>query len=142
MTHIDPHEQMEMQMHGAIVDIDINDVARQQTWGAVLTFCASKSGLQDKAVAAEIGMQDAVWSRCKTGQNAPNGEQLIRLMRRCGNNAPLYWLLLQLGYDPSSLRRIETDVERENRELRERLTAVEREREIEKRTVREILGRQ
>lgn len=123
MIHLDPQEQLEIPMHGAIVDIDINDVARQQTWGAVLTFCASKSGLQDKAVAAEIGMQDAVWSRCKTGQNAPSGEQLVRLMRRCGNNAPLYWLLLQLGYDPSSLRPLESESERKVRELTEALEA-------------------
>jgi hypothetical protein len=39
------------------------------------------------------------------------------------------------------LRAIETDIERENRELRERLQTVEHEREIERRTVREILGR-
>jgi hypothetical protein len=52
----------------------------------------------------------------------------------------LYWLL-RAGYDPRSLRRIETDIERENRELREKLAAVEHEREIERRAVREILGR-
>jgi hypothetical protein len=38
------------------------------------------------------------------------------------------------------LRRWESDVERENRELRERIEALEKERLIERRTVREILG--
>jgi hypothetical protein len=99
----------------------MTDVARQQTWGAVLTFCASKSGLQDKAIAAEISMQDAVWSRCKTGQNSPSGEQLIRLMERCGNAAPLYWLLIRLGFDPASLRPLESESERKVRELTEQL---------------------
>lgn len=97
------------------------DVARQQSWGAVLTYCASKSGLQDKAIAAEIGMQDAVWSRCKTGTNSPSGEQLVRLMLRCGNASPLFWLLIQMGLDPASVRPLESESERKVRELTEEL---------------------
>lgn len=119
--------QLDLPMRGQPVDVDMTDVARQQSWGAVLTFCASKSGLQDKSIAAEIGMQDAVWSRCKTGQNSLSGEQLIRLMERCGNASPLYWLLIRLGYDPASLRPLESESERKVRELTEQL-AVERTR--------------
>lgn len=104
--------QIDLQMHGQPTEIDMVDVIRQQTWGAVLTYCASKSGLQDKAIAAEIGMQDAVWSRCKSGQNSPSGEQLIRLMQRTGNKAPLYWLLHQMGDDPNSVRPLETETQR------------------------------
>ena len=110
-------------MRGQPVNVDMTDVARQQSWGSVLTFCASKSGLQDKVLAAEMNMQDAVWSRCKTGQNAPSGEQLVRLMERCGNAAPLYWLLLRMGFDPASLRPLESESERKVRELTEQLAA-------------------
>lgn len=115
--------QLDLPMRGHSVSVDMADVARQQSWGAALTFCASKSGLQDKVIAAEIGMQDAVWSRCKTGQNAPSGEQLVRLMDRCGNHAPLYWLLLKTGFDPSSLRPLESESERKVRELADALDA-------------------
>lgn len=121
MTHSD--QQLDLPMRGHPVSVDMADIARQKSWGAVLTYCASKSGLQDKAIAAEIGMQDAVWSRCKTGQNSPGGEQLVRLMHRCGNAAPLYWLLLQMGYDPASLRPLESESERKVRELTEALEA-------------------
>lgn len=121
MIHSD--QQLSLPMRGHPTKVDMADVARQQNWGAVLTYCASKSGLQDKAIAAEIGMQDAVWSRCKTGQNSPGGEQLVRLMQRCGNAAPLYWLLLQLGYDPASLRPLESESERKVRLLTEQLEA-------------------
>lgn len=110
-------------MRGQPVSVDMADVARQQTWGAVLTYCASKSGLPDKAVAAEIGMQDAVWSRCKTGQNSPSGDQLVRLMRACGNAAPLFWLLIRMGLDPASVRPLESESERRVRELTEQLEA-------------------
>lgn len=115
--------QLDLQMRGQPVSVDMADVARQQTWGAVLTYCASKSGLPDKAVAAEMGMQDAVWSRCKTGQNSPSGEQLVRLMNACGNASPLFWLLIRMGLDPASVRPLESESERRVRELTEQLEA-------------------
>lgn len=115
--------QLDLPMRGKPVQVDLADVARQQTWASVLTYCASKSGKQDKAVAADIGIQDAVWSRCKTGQNSLSGEQLVRLMRACGNEAPMIWLLLQMGFDPASLRPLESESERKVRELSEALEA-------------------
>lgn len=121
MIHAD--QQLDLPMRGHPTGIDLSDVARQQNWAAVLTYCASKSGLQDKAVAAEIGMQDAVWSRCKTGMNSPSGEQLVRLMQRCGNTAPLSWLLIRMGLDPASVRPLESESERKVRELSEQLEA-------------------
>lgn len=138
-THLD--QQLDLRVIGSPVDVDLPEIARQPSWASALSLCANKSDLHDKIIAADIGVDNAVWSRFKSGQNAPNGEQLDRLMTRCGNEAPLFWLLLLRGYDPRSLRRIESDVERENRELRERLDTVEREREIERRTVRDMLGR-
>lgn len=122
--------QLDLPMRGHPTHVDMADIARQQSWGAVLTFCASKSGLQDKAIAAEIGMQDAVWSRCKTGQNSPSGEQLVRLMQRCGNSAPLYWLLIQLGYDPASLRPLESETERQLREAREQIAQLTHDKRV------------
>lgn len=116
-------QQLDLPMRGRPVTVEMADVARQQTWGAVLTYCASKSGLPDKAIAAEMGMQDAVWSRCKSGQNSPNGDQLVKLMRACGNAAPLYWLLIQMGLDPASIRPLESETERKVRELTEQLEA-------------------
>ncbi len=115
--------QLDLPMRGSPVDVDLADVARQQSWGAVLSYCASKSGKQDKFIAADIGMQDAVWSRCKTGQNSPSGDQLVRLMQSCGNASPLYWLLLQMGFDPASLRPLESETERQLREVMESLDA-------------------
>lgn len=122
--------QLDLPMRGHPTHVDMADIARQKSWGAVLTFCASKSGLQDKAIAAEIGMQDAVWSRCKTGQNSPSGEQLVRLMQRCGNSAPLYWLLIQLGYDPASLRPLESETERQLREAREQIAQLTHDKRV------------
>jgi len=115
--------QLDLLIRGTPVTGDMADVARQQSWASVLTYCASKSGKQDKSIAADIGMQDAVWSRCKSGQNSPSGEQLVRLMHACGNAAPLVWLLIQMGFDPASLRPLESETERKVRELSDALEA-------------------
>lgn len=137
MTHVS--DNLDLRVIGDPVHVDLAEVSRQPSWASALSLCANKSGLQDKLIAADVGVDNAVWSRFKSGQNAPSGEQLDKLMTRCGNEAPLHWLLLKRGYDPRSLRRIETDVERENRELRERLVAMESEREIERRTIRDLM---
>lgn len=135
----DISSSLDLRVIGDPVYVDLGEVARQSSWASALSLCANKSGLQDKLIAADVGVDNAVWSRFKSGQNAPSGEQLDKLMTRCGNEAPLHWLLLKRGYDPRSLRRIETDIERENRELRERLVAMESERAIERRTIRELM---
>jgi hypothetical protein len=137
MTDVD--FTLDLRVAGDPVHIDLNEIQRQPSWSAALSLCANKSGLHDKIIAADVGVDNAVWSRFKTGQNAPSGEQLDKLMTRCGNEAPLFWLLLKRGYDPRSLRRIESDVERENRELKDRMSELERERQIERRTIRELM---
>ena len=135
----DLDQQLDLRVIGSPVDVDLAEIRRQPNWASVLSLCANKSGLQDKLIAADIGVDNATWSRVKSGQNALSGDQLDKLMDRCGNEAPLFWLLLRRGYDPRSLRRIESDIERENRQLRERLQSVEQEREIERRTIRDLM---
>lgn len=129
---------LDLKVIGDPVNVDLVEVKRQPTWASALSLCANKSGLQDKVVAGAVGVDNAVWSRFKSGQNAPSGEQLDKLMTRCGNEAPLFWLLMKRGYDPHSLRRFESDVERENRELRERVAAMEAERAVELRLYRQL----
>lgn len=136
MTDVD--FTLDLRVTGEPVHIDLADVRRQPTWGAALSLCANKSGLLDKIIAADVGIQDAVWSRFKTGINAPSGEQLDKLMTRCGNEAPLYWLLMRRGYDPRSLRRYESELETKNRALTERIAQMEADRAVEMRLIREM----
>lgn len=132
---------LDLRVHGDPVVVDLTDVQRQATAGGVISLCANKSGLMDKIIAADLGIDNATWSRWKSGQNAPSMEQLCALMDRCGNEAPLHWLLLARGYDPRRLHRIESEVERENRELRERLGALEQQREVEIALMQRLQGR-
>jgi hypothetical protein len=113
--------ELNLRVVGDPVAVDLQEIQRQPSWSAALSLCANKSGLQDKLIAADVGVDNAVWSRFKTGQNAPSGEQLDKLMSRCGNEAPLFWLLLRRGYDPRSLRKLESETQRQLREAREAL---------------------
>jgi hypothetical protein len=113
--------ELNLRVVGDPVAVDLQEIQRQPSWASALSLCANKSGLQDKLIAADVGVDNAVWSRFKTGQNAPSGEQLDKLMSRCGNEAPLFWLLLRRGYDPRSLRKLESETQRQLREAREAL---------------------
>lgn len=117
------------------------DFSKLDSEAAGLKYAIENSRLQDKTVALEIGTDAGTLSKAKAGQARLNDEAMDRLMDLTGCEAPLIAWLLRRGYDPRSLRRFETDVERENRDLRERMEALEKEREIERRTVRELLGR-
>lgn len=133
--------QIALPLPGQPVHIDIEEIARQPSGAACLSLAASKAGKQDKSIAADLGMQDAVWSRCKSGQNSLSPEQLVSLCKVTGTLAPIAWMLLQLGYDPRTLQRIESEVERENRELKLKLHDLQREYELKMQGARDLLGR-
>lgn len=117
---------------------DFNKLASE---AAAIKYAIENSRLQDKSVAIEIGTDAGTLSKAKAGQARLNEEALDRLADCTGFESALFAHCIRRGYDPRTLRRFETDVERENRELRERLNAMETEREIERRTVRELIGR-
>lgn len=135
----------------AAVSIDLNLRVRREPKGipdgdfdklsseaAAIRYAIENSRLQDKTVAIEIGTDAGTLSKAKSGQARLNEESLDALADATGFEAVLFAHCIRRGFDPRSLRRFESDVERENRELRERMTALEAEREIERRTIREL----
>ena len=50
----------------------------------------------------------------------------MKLMDVCGNDAPLLWMLHQRGYDLYSLRKLESETQKQNRLLREENSALRR----------------
>lgn len=105
---------------------------------AAIAWMIATSGLQEKTVAIEVGIDPSTLAKVKQGTARPSEEHLEGFMDTCGSEAWLFYWLLRRGYDPRSLRRFESDIERENRQLRERMAALESEREIERRTIREL----
>lgn len=129
--------QFPLRMTRIAQPVDVSTIAALPSLGAACAKCAEWSGLSDKAVCLETDIDPGQWSRIKTGQAHPSGEFLLKLMDCCGNEAPLIWLVHHRGYDPASLRRRETDLERENRELRETLSKERGEHEIIKKFLKE-----
>lgn len=104
---------------------------------AIAETC-QKSGLQDKAIAIEVGVDPAVLSKAQSGQARLSENHMDALMDACGSEAWLHYWVLKRGYDPRRLARMETDLERENRQLRDRLNRMEADREVELRMWRDL----
>jgi hypothetical protein len=93
---------------------------------AAIKYACDRSGLQDKSICIEVGIDAATLSRAKAGQIKLPDDKRAAFMDVTGCEAPLYADVLMRGYDPRSLRKLETETERECREARE---ALQRERE-------------
>jgi hypothetical protein len=129
--------QFPLRMTRVAQPVDVQTIATLDTLGAACSKCAEWSGLSDKAVCIETGMDPGQWSRIKTDQAHPSGEFLLKLMDACGNESPLIWLVCRRGYDPATMRRLESDLERQLREQREKNEGLTRELETIKKFLKE-----
>ena len=89
--------------------------------GRGLQYACEHSGMQDKSVAIEANVDNALLTRAKSGDARLPFESLHAVMDSTGCEAPLYAHLLRRGYDPRSLRKLETETERALRESQEAL---------------------
>ena len=105
---------------------------------AGVKYAISESHRQDKAVALDADIDPATLSRAKAGQARLSEADMDAFMDATGSEAPLIAWLLRRGYDPRSLRKLESETERELREAREELSRIKAEREIEMRLIREL----
>lgn len=103
------------------------EVSRERSLGGAIDLCAKAGGYAlDKNLQMELGVDKAQFSRWQSGQEGVVWPKLQKLMDVCGNDAPVLWMLYQRGYDLGSVRRRETETERENRLLREENAALRR----------------
>lgn len=110
------------------IPIEVNpaEVSRKPTMGAAISLCAELAGLEPKQIQGKLGMDKGQWSRWESGSEGVIWPKLSALMDFCGNDAPLLWMLHQRGYDLHSIRKLETETERDNRRLREENAALRR----------------
>jgi len=116
-------------------DSDLRDIDSE---AKAIAEMVRRSGLLEKSLAIECEVDPATLSKAQSGQARLSERHMDALMDACGSELWLSYWLSKRGYDPRFLRRIESDVERENRELREQVEQMKREREIELRFVREM----
>lgn len=111
---------------GLPVPVEPREVMRKQSLGGALELCLELGGLEPKQLQADLKLDKAQFSRWQSGQEGVNWPKLTAVMDRCGNDAPLLWMVHQRGWDLHSMRRIESETERENRLLREENAALRR----------------
>jgi len=97
-----------------------------------MNFAQEVSGLEDKQVAGELGIDLGQWSRIKSGNAHFPTNKYPAFMRMTGNVIPLQWLANAMGYEVKPLlndlerqlaqeRAVRVEAERENKLMRELL---------------------
>ena len=113
-------------------EITPQEVARETTLGGAISLCAKAAGLEPKEVQAVLKTDKAQWSRWESGAEGVVWPKFSALMDACGNDAPLLWMLHARGYDLTSLRRKESELERKLREAEETIARIQGERQVER----------
>jgi len=127
-----PHNRSQQSCEAALnqiaipVEISPAEVARKPTMGSAIALCAELAGLEPKQIQGKLAMDKGQWSRWESGSEGVIWPKLAALMDFCGNDAPVHWMLHQRGYDLHSIRKLESETERDNRRLREENAALRR----------------
>lgn len=85
-------------------------------WGwtseaSAISSMIALSGLQEKTVAIEADIDASTLAKVKHGTARPSEDSLDRMMDATGSEAWLYYWIIRRGYDPRSLRKLETETE-------------------------------
>lgn len=107
----------------------------ESEWGwaseaAAISSMIATSGLQEKTVAIESEIDASTLAKVKQGTARPSEDHLNRMMDATGSEAWLFYWLLKRGYDPRSLRKLESETERALREANERVTSLEHDKRV------------
>ncbi|WP_424458067.1 hypothetical protein [Ottowia sp.] len=99
---------------------------RKRSLGQSLELCVELAGYEPKQVQDKLKLDKAQFSRWASGGEGIVWPKLTAVMDFCGNDAPLLWMNQARGYDLGSMRKVETEIERQNRLLREENAALRR----------------
>jgi len=109
------------------VDVRPHELARKRTLGQALELCAELAGFAlDKELQQLLGVDKAQFSRWLSGQEGIHWAKFVALMDAGGNDAPLLWMLQARGYDLESLRKTQTETERQLTQARQEIEALRR----------------
>lgn len=114
------------------VEVPLSEVVRKPTLGRAIEYCAELAGYSydkelEKALEKHgVKVDNTQLTRWKQGGEGIKWERFCALMDVCGNDSPLLWMLHARGYDLHSLRKRETELERELRQAREENKALRR----------------
>jgi hypothetical protein len=115
--------------------VTIQEIAREKTLGGAIGLCVKAAGLEPKEAMDALRvdgkpLDKAQWSRWESGGEGVVWPKLMALMDFCGNDAPLLWMNMARGYDLSSIRRRETELERELRLAQEEVAQLRHDKRV------------
>lgn len=113
-----------MQQVSIPIEVSPPEVMRKQSLGASIDLCVELAGYESKQVQRDLKLDKAQFSRWQSGQEGVTWPRLKAVMDHCGNDAPLLWMNHDRGWDLYAMRKVENELERENRHLRERVEAL------------------
>lgn len=108
------------------IDVSASEIAREKTLGGSIGLCIKAAGYEPKEVQAALKLDKGQWSRWESGQEGVVWPKLVSVMDYCGNNSPVLWMAYDRGYDLSRMVKRESEIERQNRMLREENNALRR----------------
>ena len=109
------------------VEVRPEEIQRKHSLGAAIELCAELAGFTlDKELQQRLSVDKAQFSRWMNGSEGIVWSKFSKLMDLCGNDAPLLWMLNQRGYDLHSIRKLESETEKQNRLLKEENQALRR----------------
>ena len=109
------------------IEVRPEELARKRTLGAAIELCAELAGYGlSKQIQELLDVDKAQFSRWLSGQEGIHWAKFTALMDACGNDAPLLWMVQQRGYDLSSLRKTQTETERQLTLARQEVDALRR----------------
>lgn len=112
--------QSELKLLPTMRPMGRESIAALKTEAAVIKAIAAMSGLPDKALADKIGTDPSILSKAKLGMARLPESSINALMDEVGSEDWLAYWLFQRGYDPASVRKLETESERAARIANER----------------------
>ena len=125
-----------MSQFGLPSAVSPQEIAREKTLGGALELCAKAAGFTlDKELQSTLGVDKGQFSRWMSGQEGVVWPKFRKLMDTCGNHAPVLWMLHDLDYDITSLRKLESETERQLRIEREERAKLQIEVEVLRRAI-------
>ena len=119
--------QLDLRVKRPALQIDLSILPNIRSLHHACARAAEMFGSYDKVVAIDTGVDAPTWARIKQGDAGIKGDFLDRLMDATGTDLPLLWLAYSRGYDPTSLRKRESELEGRLRQEREKREAAEAE---------------
>ena len=114
--------ELDLRRSPQAVSIPVEMVRSKCSSGAAFTLACDASGLDDKEIYLELGVDSATFSRIKSGKNGLHGDLLAKFCRIVGNSIYAEWLAFQIG---CGLVVIKTEAERRAEEAERRAAEAE-----------------